>query len=97
VQALASMPNGDLIVKSVRIVSTFIAVAIFGFVSITKAATTEHTFNVACIHTMSMTIIASRDSGNINTCCRALAAPSIGVVTVNPVVTSSRAEEGGNL
>jgi hypothetical protein len=97
VQALASMPNGELIVKSVPIVSTFIAVAIFGFASITKADATEHTFNVACVHTMSITITAIDNSGHINTCCSALPAPSIGVITVNPVVTSPRAEEGGNL
>jgi hypothetical protein len=90
------MSNGELIVKSVRIVSAFIAVAIFGFASITKADFSQHTFNVACIHTMSITIAASGNSGHINTCCRALAAPSIGVITVKPVVTSSRTEEGGN-
>jgi hypothetical protein len=96
VQALAPMPNGELIVKSVSIVSTFIAVAMFGFASITKADTDQQTFNAACIHTMSITIIASGNSGRINTCCHALAAPSIGVITVRPVVTSSRANEGGN-
>ncbi len=96
VQALGFMPKGAVIMKYVCIISTFVAMAILGFASINKMVATQQTLNLACMHAVSIAMIADSDPAYMNTYCTALAPSSTCAIAAKPILKTLRTQEGGN-